>query len=722
MGRTTAMNISAKAGTKRRRFQPGELWLDNHRVPINAHGGGILFHQGTYYWFGEHKIAGEAGNRAQVGIHVYTSNDLYAWDDGGIALPVTDDPAGEITRDCILERPKVIVHPRTGKFVMWFHLEPKGVGYAGARSGVAVADQPQGPYHFLGSLRPNAGVWPENVPAKLKRPLSPKELAHVNRREMPGGPRPYYPKNLIFRRDFAMGQMARDMTLFVDDDGAAYHIHAAEDNGTLHLSQLSDDYLRPAGRYLRLFPARFNEAPAMMKWRGRYFLITSDCTGWAPNPARIATADSIWGPWEELGNPCLGSGAQIANTFVWASSHLTRRENHANDLEPSTRTNMKRMDHWNNAYGLCVQKAKRNIIRLAENPKSGAWAVDGNYFTCPEGFYDIGNWTSSFFTGMALLAYETTQDRFLLQQVNQLSNVYRRKVGEYEKETMHDLGFLYSLYSVALYKLTGDTPSRSTALRAADILAKRFDLRGGYIRAWGRMDENQTDYAGLAIIDCMMNLPLLFWAAQQTGNHFYSDIAVRHADTTGKHFIRADHSVYHAYRFDVATGTPLRGDNYCGFAVDSHWARGTAWAIYGFALAYGFTQNKKYLETSSNLARRFIACLDAEVVPIWDFKLPPGQHPVRDSSAAAVAVCGFLELLKYEPGNAKLAQTADSLLSKLCSEKYLDTREDCPGVLKNAQVGDGIGKAKNAYTSWGDYFLMEALAKKQHGVAGYWVL
>jgi unsaturated chondroitin disaccharide hydrolase len=107
---------------------------------------------------------------------------------------------------------------------------------------------------------------------------------------------------------------------------------------------------------------------------------------------------------------------------------------------------------------------------------------------------------------------------------------------------------------------------------------------------------------------------------------------------------------------------------------------------------------------------------------IWDFKLPPGQHPVRDSSAAAVAVCGFLELLKHDPGNAKLAQTADCLLSKLCSEQYPDTREDCPGVLKNAQVGDGIGKAKSAYTSWGDYFLMEALAKKQHGVAGYWGL
>ena len=296
-------------------FRPGELWPDTHGVPINAHGGGILYHDGTYYWFGEHKIAGEAGNRAHVGVHVYTSRDLHAWTDAGIALAVSDDPASDIVRGCILERPKVIHNRRTGKFVMWFHLEPKGAGYSGARSGVAVADTPTGPYRYLGSLRPNAGVWPMNAPAELQHPLNDAELARINTLDLPGGPLPYYPKHALFRRDFAGGQMARDMTLFVDNDGAAYHLHASEANGTLHISQLSDDYLSPAGRYIRIFPGRFHEAPALMKHRGRYFLFTSDCTGWAPNPARLSVADSIWGPWEELGNPCAGPGAQIANTF-----------------------------------------------------------------------------------------------------------------------------------------------------------------------------------------------------------------------------------------------------------------------------------------------------------------------------------------------------------------------------------------------------------------------
>lgn len=296
-------------------FRPGEVWCDVAGVPINAHGAGFLWHRGICYWFGEHKIAGETGNRAEVGVHVYTSRDLLAWTDAGIALAVSHEPASEISRGCILERPKVIHNASTGKFVMWFHLEPPGRGYAGARSGVAVADAPAGPYRFLGSVRPNAGVWPLNVPEEQKRPLDAAATAALAALELPGGPMPYYPKHAIFRRDFANGQMARDLTLFVDDDGTAYHLCASEENGTLQLSQLSDDYLRPAGRYVRLFPGRFHEAPAMMKWRGRYFLFTSDCTGWAPNAARLSVADSIEGPWEELGNPCIGPGASIANTF-----------------------------------------------------------------------------------------------------------------------------------------------------------------------------------------------------------------------------------------------------------------------------------------------------------------------------------------------------------------------------------------------------------------------
>jgi hypothetical protein len=305
-----------------RSFLPGQLWPDNNGVHINAHGGGVLFHNGVYYWFGEHKIEGEAGNAAHVGVHAYSSTDLYNWKDEGIALAVSDDSNSPITRGCILGRPKVVFNSRTKKFVMWFHLEPKDAGYSGSMSGVAVADNVTGPFQFLRAFRPNAGVWPENVPAEMKQPLPAEESERLGAMELVGGPRPWYPKQLLFRRDFAGGQMARDMTLFVDDDGSAYHIYASEANGALHISQLSDDYLSPAGKFIRVLPGRFNEAPAMLKFRGRYFLFTSDCTGWAPNPARLLAADSIFGNWEELGNPCLGTGAEITNTFKSQSTFV----------------------------------------------------------------------------------------------------------------------------------------------------------------------------------------------------------------------------------------------------------------------------------------------------------------------------------------------------------------------------------------------------------------
>jgi len=320
----TQSGAAKAAGSQpsRRTFQPGALWFDNHGVHINAHGGGVLYHDGIYFWFGEHKIAGTAGNRAQIGVHVYSSSDLYNWRDEGIALAVSDDTKSEIVRGCILERPKVIFNPRTKKFVMWFHLEPFGHGYASARSGVAVADKPTGPYTFLRSFRPNAGVWPQNISTKLRKPLTRKELARLEQLDLPGGAVPYYPKDLLFRRDFAGGQMARDMTLFVDDDGHAYHIYASEENGALHISRLSRDFLSPTGKFVRIFPGRFHEAPALMKWHGKYFLFSSDCTGCEPNAARLSVAENIFGPWEELGNPCIGPGDQAANTFNSQSTFI----------------------------------------------------------------------------------------------------------------------------------------------------------------------------------------------------------------------------------------------------------------------------------------------------------------------------------------------------------------------------------------------------------------
>lgn len=297
-------------------FTPGELWWDNEGTHINAHGGGILYHDNTYYWFGEHKTAGRGGNTALVGVQVYASRDLLNWINEGVALSVVDEAGHDIEKGAVIERPKVVYNESTGKFVMWFHLELKGQGYNAARAGVAVADEVTGPYTFIESLRPNPQHWPVNMDSDFKN-----QDVDVDQYEW-WTPRwrKAVDEGLFVRRDFEGGQMSRDMTVFVDDDGKAYHVFSSEENLTIHIAELSDDYLSHTGRYVRVFSGGHNEAPALFKHEGRYYMIASGCTGWDPNAARSAMANSIWGPWEMLGNPCVGEDADLTfhsqSTFV----------------------------------------------------------------------------------------------------------------------------------------------------------------------------------------------------------------------------------------------------------------------------------------------------------------------------------------------------------------------------------------------------------------------
>jgi hypothetical protein len=194
-------------------IKPGEIWPDNNGVHINAHGGGVLFHEGTYYWFGEHKIEGKKGNQAWVGVHCYSSKNLTDWKDEGIALPVSNDPESPIVEGCIIERPKVIYNAATQKFVMWFHLELKGQGYKAAKTGLAVADNVTGPYTFIKAENPNAGKWPVDYPKELRSKIYPENLKSWTEEWIQA-----VKEGMLLKRDFEKGQMARDMTLFVDDD------------------------------------------------------------------------------------------------------------------------------------------------------------------------------------------------------------------------------------------------------------------------------------------------------------------------------------------------------------------------------------------------------------------------------------------------------------------------------------------------------------------------
>jgi len=381
----------------------------------------------------------------------------------------------------------------------------------------------------------------------------------------------------------------------------------------------------------------------------------------------------------------------------------------------SANTGIPARERLEKVLDICVRKTRGNITRLADEPKSAAWAEDGNYFNFKEGFYEIGNWTSSFFTGMALLAWRTTEDEYFLNQVLRLAPNYREKAFTHFMDTHHDLGFLYSLYSVALYQLTGDKEQRQVGLRAAELLAQRFNPQGNFIRAWGRMDEIESPIGDgrmrtddMAIIDCLMNLPLLYWAGNETGEAKFREIAIRHADMCLKCFVRTDYSTNNLYRFDPKTWQPLGDPNH------TYWARGATWAIYGFALSYNYTRDVKYLEASIRLAKKFIANLDEEIVPWNDFHEAPHPDRVRDASAGAIAVCGFQELAKHGAADSAIMNAKAALLGRLCSDEYLNFNETSCGVQKRGQGG------KNGYTSWGDYYLMEALDRELNGHEMFW--
>ena len=272
---------------------PAGVWNDVDGTYINAHGGGVLYYEGKYYWFGEHRP--DEGFSTKVGVNCYSSDDLCHWKYEGVALAVSDKSGDDIEVGCIMERPKVIYNARTKKFVMWFHLELKGKGYEAARAALAVSDTPAGPYRYVGSGRVNPGIYPENMTDEeratewnmdeYKEWWTPRWREAVN-------------KGLFVKRDLAGGQMSRDMTLFVDDDGKAYHIYSSEENLTLQIAELTDDYQGHTGRYIRIFPGGHNEAPAI----------------------RMFSATSIWGPWTQHPSPMVGPDAEKTfggqSTFV----------------------------------------------------------------------------------------------------------------------------------------------------------------------------------------------------------------------------------------------------------------------------------------------------------------------------------------------------------------------------------------------------------------------
>lgn len=310
----TTQQIAAQESTVSGLNSPinGRSWPDTSGKHINAHGGNIIKYGDRYYWYGENRP--DRGFTTEVGVEVYSSVDLKCWTDEGVALAVSEEKGHDIERGCIMERPKVLYNARTQKFVMLFHLELKGKGYDAARVAFAVSDTPTGPFRFLRSTRLHAGKWPSDY-TKEQQEEAKKTDASAWKNWWTPEWRTEVLRGMYLWRDFEGGQMSRDMTVFVDSDGKVYHITSSQENLTLLISELTDDYLDYTGRYITVAPGEQNEAPTLLKHGGRYWMICSGCTGWDPNEARMYVAENIWGPWKRLPSPFTGEEAQIHYTM-----------------------------------------------------------------------------------------------------------------------------------------------------------------------------------------------------------------------------------------------------------------------------------------------------------------------------------------------------------------------------------------------------------------------
>lgn len=351
----------------------------------------------------------------------------------------------------------------------------------------------------------------------------------------------------------------------------------------------------------------------------------------------------------------------------------------------------------------------------------------GEYFPAPSsesGIYaaiDNVEWTNGFWTGLLWLSWEFTgEDRYRVAAERNLES-FASRIERQVNVDHHDLGFLYTLSSCAGYRLTGSMIARSSGLEAARLLLKRFDPVAKVIQAWGDMRDPRQ--RGRMIIDCNLNVPLLYWATRETGNKDFAGVADQHLAQAAKFLVRPDASTFHTFFIDTKTGKPRHGSTHQGHADDSSWARGQAWGIYGFALAWRHTGAPAYLELACKLANHFLNRLPLDGICCWDLIFTDDDVTPRDSSAAAIAACGLLELAQALPISNQKRQTyeawATAILLEL-GESYLAPLEGSNAVLLHAVYHMPNKAGVDEACIWGDYFYLEGLMRLRRPWHPYW--
>ncbi len=350
-------------------------------------------------------------------------------------------------------------------------------------------------------------------------------------------------------------------------------------------------------------------------------------------------------------------------------------------------------------------------------------------------FYDATenvNWTTGFWTGQVWLAWEWAGKKGLEREAEALKQAGEIQIDSFldringkREVDHHDMGFLYSPSCVAGYKLTGNEKGREAAVKAADQLIGRFHPVGEFIQAWGPMDQPENYRF---IIDCLLNLPLLYWATEETGDKKYREIAQKHIHTAIANVIREDYSTWHTFFMNMETGEPDHGATCQGYRDGSAWARGQAWGVYGTALAYRYTKKESYIEDFRHVTGYFLEHLPSDLVPYWDLEFGEGSGEPRDSSSASIAACGMLEMAEYleEDEAACYRRIAGQIIRSVVKDYAVKSGTESNGLVlhstysKKSPYNTCTPEGVDECNIWGDYFYMEALTRLWGEWTPYW--
>ena len=368
-----------------------------------------------------------------------------------------------------------------------------------------------------------------------------------------------------------------------------------------------------------------------------------------------------------------------------------------------------------NAIDLVIKQIDANMEYFKEKFPSSA--TKNNQY----GIIENIEWTDGFWTGLLWLAYEYTGDEKYRELADKNVASFKNRVEKDIELDHHDLGFLYSLATVSGYKLTGSEDAREASIKAANKLISRYQEKGEFIQAWGEL--GSKDHYRF-IIDCLLNIPLLYWASDETGDAKYRNIANKHFVTSCNNVIRDDASAFHTFYMDNETGKPLRGVTRQGYSDDSAWARGQAWGVYGIPLNYRYTRNESCFNLYEGMTNYFLNRLPKDNVCYWDLIFNDGDDHSKDSSAAAIAVCGMHEMNKYLPEvdeNKEVYKYAMHNILRSLMENYMNPEIE-PGkpVLLHGVYSWHSGKGVDEGNIWGDYFFLEALIRFYKDWNLYW--